>query len=172
MTSRTVDEAHRRERVLQVREPAKDGRVQVSRCFNALSQLSADEKRRGVLAFSSGNLPGRRPLGKLLGNQNRHRHACRRAESEAGATRGYGAEVVTYQKHENREQVAAKLAKEEICPSSRLSTIQHIVAGQGTAAKELFGKPGRSMCCSCPAAARASCRAARSPRASSRRSAA
>jgi threonine dehydratase len=58
------------------------------------------------------------------------------------ATRGYGAEVVTYGKDEDRETVAARLAAERGMVTIPPFNHPHIVAGQGTAAKELLEDAG------------------------------
>src|SRR5207302_9736006 len=58
------------------------------------------------------------------------------------ATRGYGAEVVVYQKDETREEVTSRLAKERNL--SLIPPFDHpqVIAGQGTAAKELIEDAG------------------------------
>ena len=58
------------------------------------------------------------------------------------ATRGYGAEVVTYRKDEDREIVAQRLAAERGMVTIPPFNHPHIVAGQGTAAKELLEETG------------------------------
>jgi threo-3-hydroxy-L-aspartate ammonia-lyase len=59
------------------------------------------------------------------------------------ATRGYGAEVVQYIKHEDRETLAGKLAAERGLTLIPPFDHPHIIAGQGTAAKELIEDAGR-----------------------------
>ncbi len=58
------------------------------------------------------------------------------------ATRGYGAEVVTYKLDQDRETVAARIAKERGMVTVPPFNHPHIVAGQGTAAKELLEETG------------------------------
>ncbi|HEY7240203.1 MAG TPA: pyridoxal-phosphate dependent enzyme, partial [Burkholderiales bacterium] len=58
------------------------------------------------------------------------------------ATRGYGGEVVTYGKGENREEVSARLVEERNLTLIPPFDHPHIVAGQGTAAKELIEDAG------------------------------
>jgi threo-3-hydroxy-L-aspartate ammonia-lyase len=58
------------------------------------------------------------------------------------ATRGYGAEVVTFAKGEDREQLSARLARERNLVLIPPFDHPHIVAGQGTAAKELIEDAG------------------------------
>jgi threonine dehydratase len=111
--------------------------------FNALSRLSAEEKKRGVLAFSSGNHAQAVALaGKVLGIRTTIVMPEDAPKVKLEGTRSHGAEIVLYRKGENREEIAKKLSDER-----RLSLVPpfdhpHIVAGQGTAAKELFEETG------------------------------
>src|SRR6185503_19485218 len=59
------------------------------------------------------------------------------------ATRGYGGEVVTYDKRkESREELGARLARERGLNVVPPYDHAHVIAGQGTAAKELFEEAG------------------------------
>src|SRR5919205_2015681 len=81
--------------------------------YNALSQLGSDERRRGVLAFSSGNHAQAVALaGKLLGIKTLIVMPENAPRVKLDATRGYGAEVVSYKLDQDRERVAAQIAKE------------------------------------------------------------
>ena len=111
--------------------------------YNALSQLGADERKRGVLAFSSGNHAQAVALaGKLLGMRTLIVMPENAPRVKLEATRGYGAEVVTYRKDEDREIVAQRLAAERGMVTIPPFNHPHIVAGQGTAAKELLEETG------------------------------
>ena len=111
--------------------------------YNALAQLGPDERRRGVLAFSSGNHAQAVALaGKLLGIKTLIVMPENAPPVKLEATRGYGAEVVTYQKDQDRETMAAQLAKERGMVTIPPFNHPHIVAGQGTAAKELIEETG------------------------------
>jgi threo-3-hydroxy-L-aspartate ammonia-lyase len=111
--------------------------------YNALSQLGKDEARRGVLAFSSGNHAQAVALaGKLLGIKTLIVMPADAPKVKLDATRGYGAEVVLYQKAESREQLAKKIAAEKNLVLIPPFDHPHIVAGQGTAAKELIEDAG------------------------------
>jgi threonine dehydratase len=111
--------------------------------YNALSQLGPDERKRGVLAFSSGNHAQAIALaGKLLGIRTLIVMPENAPKVKLEATRGYGAEIVTYRKDEERETVAARLAKERGMVTVPPFNHPHIVAGQGTAAKELIEETG------------------------------
>ena len=112
--------------------------------YNALSQLSPAERERGVIAFSSGNHAQAVALaGKLLGTKTLIVMPENAPKVKLEATRGYGAEVVTYPKDEDRETVAARLAGERGMVTIPPFNHPHIVAGQGTAAKELLEETGR-----------------------------
>ena len=112
--------------------------------YNALAHFSPEQRRRGALAFSSGNhaqavalaarmlempavivMPQDAPAAKLA------------------ATRDYGAEVVLYDRFtQDREAISRQLATERgmmlIPPFDHVD----VIAGQGTAAKELFDEVG------------------------------
>ena len=111
--------------------------------YNALSQLNPDERKRGVLAFSSGNHAQAVALaGKLLGIKTLIVMPENAPRVKLEATLGYGAEVVTYRKDEDRERVAQRLAAERGMVTIPPFNHPHIVAGQGTAAKELLEDAG------------------------------
>jgi len=111
--------------------------------YNALSQLGPEERRRGVLAFSSGNHAQAVALaGKLLGIKTLIVMPENAPRVKLEATRGYGAEVVTYRRDEDRETVAARVAEERGMVTIPPYNHPHIVAGQGTAAKELIEEAG------------------------------
>jgi threonine dehydratase len=111
--------------------------------YNALSQLSPEEKRHGVVAFSSGNHAQAVALaGRLLGIPAVIVMPEDAPRVKLEATRGYGAEVVTYGKEESREAVAKKLSREKGLALIPPFDHPHIIAGQGTAAKELIEDAG------------------------------
>ena len=111
--------------------------------FNALSQLNPEQRKRGVIAFSSGNHAQAVALsGKILGIKTVIVMPHDAPKVKLEATRGYGAEVVQYTKHEEREQLARKLAAERGLTLVPPFDHPHIVAGQGTSAKELIEDAG------------------------------
>jgi threonine dehydratase len=111
--------------------------------YNALSQLSADEKKRGVVAFSSGNHAQAVALaGRLLGVPRVIVMPVDAPKVKVAATKGYGAEVVLYEKHENREELAKRISSERGLTVIPPYNHPHVVAGQGTAAKELIEDAG------------------------------
>jgi threonine dehydratase len=111
--------------------------------FNALSQLQTEQRNRGVVAFSSGNHAQAIALsGKLLGIKTVIVMPQDAPQVKLDATRGYGAEVVQYTKAEERESLAGKLAAERGLTLIPPFDHPHIIAGQGTAAKELIEDVG------------------------------
>jgi len=109
--------------------------------YNALSQLNPDQRRRGVVAFSSGNHAQAVALaGQLLGIPRVIVMPADAPAVKVAATRAYGAEVVFYDRAagQSREDVAAKIAKERGSVLVPPFDHAHVIAGQGTAAKELI----------------------------------
>src|SRR5512140_2015649 len=101
--------------------------------FNALSQLTPAQRRSGVLAYSSGNHAQAVALaGSLLGVKTVIVMPLDAPRVKLEATRGYGAEVITY------DPKTAERGMSVIPPYNHA----HVVAGQGTAAKELFDETG------------------------------
>ncbi len=111
--------------------------------YNALSQLSADEQRRGVVAFSSGNHAQAVALaGKLLGVPRTIVMPADAPRVKVEATRGYGAEIVLYEKNQDREELARRISSERGLTLIPPFDHPHVIAGQGTAAKELIEDVG------------------------------
>jgi threonine dehydratase len=111
--------------------------------YNALSQLTPEQRKRGVLAFSSGNHAQAVALaGKLLSVPATIVMPDDAPKVKLEATRGYGGQVVTYGGGENREALARRLAEERNLTLIPPFDHPHIVAGQGTAAKELIEDAG------------------------------
>jgi threonine dehydratase len=112
--------------------------------FNALSRFSADQKRGGVLAFSSGNHAQAIALSaRLLGMPAAILMPLDAPTSKVEATRGYGAEVILFDRYtQDREALASQLATER--GMTLIPPFDHpdVIAGQGTAARELFEEAG------------------------------
>jgi len=111
--------------------------------YNALSQLTPQAQERGVVAFSSGNHAQAVALaGRMLGIPRVIVMPQDAPRVKLEATRGYGAQVVTYGPGDSREAIAKRLAEEKGMTLVPPFNHPHIVAGQGTAAKELFEETG------------------------------
>jgi threonine dehydratase len=143
MTSATVDALTGASVFFKCENFQRMGAFKFRGAYNALSQLGDDAKKRGVVAFSSGNHAQAIALsGKLLGIKTVIVMPHDAPKVKLDATRGYGAEVVQYIKHEDRETLATKLASERGLTLIPPFDHPHIIAGQGTAAKELIEDTG------------------------------
>mgnify|MGYP000280070052 CR=1 FL=1 len=106
--------------------------------YNRLSRLTEEEKRRGVVAFSSGNhAQGVAASAKLLGIDAVIVMPEDSPKMKLENTRNYGAEVITYDRDkESREELAAEIARERgsiVVPSFEDF---YIISGQGTVGLE------------------------------------
>lgn len=107
--------------------------------YNRLVQLSQDERRRGVVAFSSGNhAQGVAAAAALLDMPATIVMPADAPRIKTQATRAYGATVVPYdRRREKREDIAARIADEKGAVVVPSFDDPHIVAGQGTAGLEI-----------------------------------
>ncbi|MDR6215473.1 threo-3-hydroxy-L-aspartate ammonia-lyase [Paracidovorax wautersii] len=108
--------------------------------YNALSQFSDAQRERGVLAFSSGNHAQAIALSARLLDMPAVIVMPEDAPAaKMAATREYGAQVVTYNRFtEDREAISRRLATERGMTLVPPFDHPHVIAGQGTVAKELF----------------------------------
>jgi threo-3-hydroxy-L-aspartate ammonia-lyase len=112
--------------------------------YNALSRLSPDERRRGVVTFSSGNHAQAIALaGQVLDIPRVIVMPSDAPAVKRVATEGYGGEVVLYDRdREDREAIGRRLADERGLSLVPPYDHPHIIAGQGTAARELIEEVG------------------------------
>jgi threonine dehydratase len=112
--------------------------------YNALSRFTAAQRRAGVVAYSSGNHAQAVALSAaLLGIPATIVMPADAPKAKVAATKGYGGEVVIYDRYtEDREAIGRALAEDR--GMTLIPPYDHpdIVAGQGTAAKELFEDVG------------------------------
>ena len=108
--------------------------------YNRLVQMGAEERKGGVVAFSSGNhAQGVALAAKLLGMPALIVMPADAPAVKVAATKGYGAEVLFYDRlTENREAIAAKMAAERSAVIVPAFDDPHIIAGQGTIGVELL----------------------------------
>jgi threonine dehydratase len=143
LTSATVDALAGARVFFKCENFQRMGAFKFRGAYNALSQLSDEEKRRGVLAFSSGNHAQAVALaGSILGIRTTIVMPADAPKVKLDATRGYGGEVFLYRKGENREEVAKRLCEERDLTLIPPFDHPRIIAGQGTAAKELIEDAG------------------------------
>jgi len=112
--------------------------------YNAIAALDAERRRAGVLAFSSGNHAQAIALAaRLLGVKATIVMPADAPAAKLAATRGYGGEVVTYDRFtEDREAISRRLAAERGLTLIPPYDHADVIAGQGTAALELFQDAG------------------------------
>ena len=112
--------------------------------FNALSRFDERQRKAGVVAFSSGNHAQAIALSaRLLGIPATIVMPHDAPAMKVAATKGYGGHVVVYDRYtEDREQIGRTLARER--GMTLIPPYDHadVIAGQGTAAKELFEEVG------------------------------
>src|SRR5205814_3668822 len=144
MTSHTVDERTAAQVFFKCENFQRMGPFKFRGAYNAMSRLSPEERGLGVLAYSSGNHAQAVALaGKLLGIRVTIVMPADAPAVKLEATRGYGAEILLYDKHkEVREEVAERVARERELPVIPPFDHPHVIAGQGTAAKELIEDAG------------------------------
>lgn len=143
-TSRTFDERFGARFFFKCENYQRAGAFKFRGAYNALSQLDHETGRRGVLTFSSGNHAGALALaGRLLSVPTTIIMPEDAPRVKLEATRGYGAEIITYNRAETtREELGRRLAEERGLPIIPPYDHPDIVAGQGTAARELLEDAG------------------------------
>ena len=143
LTSATVDALTGASVFFKCENFQRMGAFKFRGAYNALAQLAEERKRHGVIAFSSGNHAQAVALaGRILGIKTLIVMPADAPRVKLEATRGYGAEVVQYAKGEAREEVAGKLARDRNLTVIPPFDHAHVIAGQGTAAKELVEDAG------------------------------
>jgi threo-3-hydroxy-L-aspartate ammonia-lyase len=112
--------------------------------FNALSKFTPAQREAGVIAFSSGNHAQAIALSaRLLGIPATILMPLDAPQAKIDATRGYGGEVILFDRYtQDREQLTAKVANERALTVIPPYDHPDVLAGQGTAARELFEELG------------------------------
>ena len=144
MTSRWLDERLGAAVFLKCESFQRIGAFKFRGAYNAISQLSEEERRRGVVTFSSGNhAQGVALAGRLLGVAAVVVMPQDAPVIKREATESYGARVVLYDPAErSREEIARELQEEH--GYTLIPPFDHydVLAGQGTAALELCDQAG------------------------------
>src|SRR5476649_1674254 len=144
ITSRTVNEEFGAEVFFKCENLQRMGAFKFRGAFNALSQFDEQQRRAGVVAFSSGNHAQAIALSaQLLGIPATIIMPEDAPAAKIAATRGYGGNVVLYDRYtQDREQIGRELAEKQ--GMTLIPPYDHpdVIAGQGTAAKELFEEVG------------------------------
>jgi threonine dehydratase len=143
-TSRTLDERLSARLFLKCENLQRGGAFKFRGAYNALSRLGEAERRQGVLTFSSGNHAQAIALAARLLEMPATVVMPRNAPAaKLRATEGYGARIVKYDPEtQDREEVARSLP--EAAGAVVVPPYDHadVVAGQGTAVRELLADAG------------------------------
>ncbi|WP_186138152.1 threo-3-hydroxy-L-aspartate ammonia-lyase [Burkholderia gladioli] len=144
LTSRTVDEELGAQVFFKCENLQRMGAFKFRGAFNALSRFSEAQRKTGVVAFSSGNHAQAIALSaRLLGMPATIVMPHDAPAAKVAATRGYGGRVVIYDRYrDDREQIGRALAEKEGLTLIPPYDHADVIAGQGTAAAELFQEVG------------------------------
>jgi len=147
--SRRADEITRAEVFFKCENLQRMGAFKFRGAYNALAQFTAEQRRSGVIAFSSGNHAQAVALAaRLLGMPSVIVMPHDAPPAKLAATRGYqdgvaGSEVVLYDRYTgDREAIGRRLAAERGMTLIPPYDHAHVMAGQGTAALELVEQAG------------------------------
>ena len=143
-TSRTINRRTGAELFFKCENLQRAGAFKFRGAYNALSRLNADERRRGVVTFSSGNHAQAIALaGQVLDIPRVIVMPSDAPAVKRIATEGYGGEVILYDRDtEDRESIGRRLSSERGLVLIPPYDHPHIIAGQGTAARELIEETG------------------------------
>lgn len=143
-TSRRLNEELGLELFIKCENLQRMGAFKFRGGFNALSRLDAAQRRAGVVAFSSGNHAQAVALSaSLLGIPATIVMPQDAPAAKVAATRGYGGKVVFYDRYtEDREAISQRLCEEHGLTLIPPYDHPDVIAGQGTAAKELIEETG------------------------------
>jgi threo-3-hydroxy-L-aspartate ammonia-lyase len=144
LTSRTADEFTGARLYFKCENFQRMGAFKFRGAYNALAQFTPEQRKAGVVAFSSGNHAQAIALSaRLLGMPATIVMPQDAPAIKIEATRGYGAEVVLYDRYtEDRETISQRLAQERGMTLVPPYDHPHVMAGQGTAALELLQEVG------------------------------
>jgi threo-3-hydroxy-L-aspartate ammonia-lyase len=144
LTSRTLDERVGAHVFLKAENLQRIGAFKFRGAYNAVSRLSPDQLRYGVAAYSSGNHAQAVALAARIARTKAVILMPADAPpTKLAATRGYGAEVVTYDRYaQDRAALAKELATERGLTLIPPYDHYDVMAGQGTVALELIEETG------------------------------
>ena len=144
LTSRFADEFYGTRLYFKAEHLQRMGAFKFRGAVNALSRFTPEQRRAGVVAFSSGNHAQAIALAaRELGIPATIVMPEDAPEMKIAATRGYGGEVILYDRYtEDREAIGRGIAESK--GMTLIPPYDHpdIIAGQGTAARELIEEVG------------------------------
>ena len=140
VTSRQFNEAAGKEVFFKCENLQRAGAFKIRGATNKIQSLTDEEKRRGIVAFSSGNHAQAVALaGREAGVRALIAMPTDAPKAKVAATREYGAEIVFYDRQkQDREAFALDLAERERLVMVPPYDDEFILAGQGTCGLELL----------------------------------
>jgi threonine dehydratase len=144
LRSRTADEELGAEIFFKCENLQRMGAFKFRGAFNALAKFDERQRRAGVVAFSSGNHAQAIALAaRILDMPATIVMPHDAPAAKVAATKGYGGQVVIYDRYkDDREQIGRELADRHGLTLIPPYDHPDVIAGQGTAAKELFEDVG------------------------------
>jgi threonine dehydratase len=144
LTSATADALTGARLLFKCENFQRTGSFKFRGAYNAIAQLPSGQEAAGVIAYSSGNHAQAIALSaSLQGIKSVIIMPSDAPADKLAATQAYGGEVIFYDRYaEDRETVARRLAEERGLTLIPPYDHPHVIAGQGTAAKELFEDAG------------------------------
>ncbi len=144
LRSRRINESVGADVVFKCENFQRMGAFKFRGAFNALSRFTPGQRRSGVVTYSSGNHAQAIALAaRLLDIPATIVMPHDAPASKVAATEGYGGQVVRYDRYtEDREEIGRALAADRGLTLIPPYDHPHVIAGQGTAAKELFEEVG------------------------------
>ena len=145
LTSRTADQMAGAQLFFKCENFQRMGAFKFRGAYNAISRFTEAQRQAGVLTYSSGNHAQAIALSaSLTGIRSAIIMPHDAPALKVQATKGYGGEVIVYDRYkEDREEIGRRLAQER--GMTLIPPYDHpdVIAGQGTAAKELFDEAGQ-----------------------------
>jgi threonine dehydratase len=144
MTSRTLNQMVGADVYFKCENFQRVGAFKFRGAFNSISKLSGADKARGVITYSSGNHAQAVALvGKMLNIKTIVVMPDNAPATKRAATEGYGATIVEYDpNNEAREHIARELELKNGYTMIPPFDHKDVIAGQGTAALEMFEEIG------------------------------
>jgi len=144
LTSRTADAIANASLFFKCENFQRMGAFKFRGAYNAIARFTEEQRQAGVLTYSSGNHAQAIALSARLAGIRAAIIMPNDAPAlKVAATKEYGGEVIFYDRYtENREEIGRRLAQER--GMTLIPPYDHpdVIAGQGTAAKELFDEVG------------------------------
>ncbi len=144
LTSRTADARTGAQLFFKCENFQRMGAFKFRGAYNAIARFTDEQRQAGVLTYSSGNHAQAIALSaSLVGIRSAIIMPHDAPALKMQATREYGGEVILYDRYkEDREEIGRRLARER--GMTLIPPYDHpdVIAGQGTAAKELFEETG------------------------------